>query len=139
MKADELVTKCEERTGWKHILSHLHSFTDNFVDYKKIIADSKLEEGEIDKFIKVCDIKTERAKLLMNDIGTVIGIIITATTAIILSKTINEIVNEIYYKYVLLITFLILGLFFIVLRSHYRFHIHAWTVFKEGAILNKPS
>lgn len=111
----------------------------NFDAYKKIIEDNKPEEEvEIDKFIKVCDVKIERAKILMSDVGTVLNASIAViATAIVLSGVIQE--N--YFKYSFLvsvfISIFIIALFFIALRAHYRFHIHAWTTFKEAAILSK--
>lgn len=145
MKASELLTKCEEKTSWKNVLSLLDSFTDKSEDYKKIIADNKLEGAEIDKFIEVCDIEIERAKTLMKEMGTVAGIFI-AIMSIILSKIIIEKIGKstdqigVNLNDILLAVFvsLVIGaVLFSAFRAHYRLHIHAWTAFKEATVVSE--
>lgn len=148
MIVDELVNACENKTSWKNVKSLFHSFTDNFDDYKKFIADNKLEGEDIDKFIEICNIKIERAKTLLSDVATVLGFDITAISVILgLSfkqgelpeKPFNSILKGTYgIQFSLFFAVLLLGLFVgVLMLVHHRTHIHAWSAFKEAAILNE--
>lgn len=146
---NKLVKECENKTSWKNVKSLFHSFTDNFDDYKKFIADNKLEGGDIDKFIEICNIKIERAKTLLSDVATVLGFDITAISIILalsfeegkMTKTSTPfmtMLGKYGIPFNLFFTILILGAFVgILMLVHHRTHIHAWSAFKEAAILNE--
>ncbi len=128
MNISELVGKCEESIGWG---LNLHSFTDDFEHYRKITKD-KIDGKDINKFIEICDNRIERAKTLLKDVATVLGFSITGVSIISLAKTIVSFLFEIFFW--ILIVGIIICFFLLV---HYRTHIHAWTAFKEAAILSE--
>ena len=157
MKADELVKKCEEelKVGWnlwKFIKLAWYSFRGDFEKIKGNIQ-FKLEEEELDRFIEVCDNRIERAKTMLNETAVMLGFVITGI-AIILSFS-SEVLKQVPEQdravgpirallfagdvfFQIFVVFLIVCLILLlILLGHYRIHIHAWTAFKEGAVLNK--
>lgn len=154
MNANELVKECEKMLNvggnpLKYIRLAWYSFRGDFNYFKKSILDN-VEETEIKKFIDICDNRIERAKLFLQDVGTVIGFfiislsIVLAVSTMTIGKTpvdpvLSSIVSSKYlYLFPILILSLLAGVIILfILLGHYRTHIHAWTAFKEGAILNK--
>ena len=138
--AEELLKICEKQieTRWK-IIKFLklakYSFTGNFKAIKENIQFDTLDKSEIEKFICTCENRRERAKILLNEIAPLIGFVVAATTVIALFA--HEMVSLPIYAGLLIFLFLSLIFLFIML-AHYRIQVHAWTAFKEEAILQKP-
>lgn len=128
MKLNDLVNDCEKPMEWRNLAYWtLHSFSGNF-EFYRVIVDNKIEDEEdITKFIEICDNRIERAKVLLSDVATVLGFLITGTA--ILASFAKE--NLILFLGAIII---ILGF---ALLFHYRANVHAWTAFKEAAILIK--
>ncbi|MCX9026149.1 MAG: hypothetical protein OIN85_08665 [Candidatus Methanoperedens sp.] len=76
MNLDDLVKKCEEEVYWKNFRNYIHSFSGNFDHYKEVVK--SIEEKDITKFIEICDNRIERAKVLLSDVATVLGFLMTA-------------------------------------------------------------
>lgn len=121
-----LLKNCGKKAGWKNFVYFIHSFSGNFEFYKGIV-ENNIGEKDIEIFIEICDNRIERAKTLLSDVATVLGFLITGTT-IIIALTTETLLT------IILGAIIILGF---ALLFHYRANIHAWTAFKEGAILNK--
>lgn len=133
MDVKELVKECENNAGWR---TYGHSFTNNFKHYTNILVLKEINNEEIGKFINICDNRIKHAKTLLKDVAMVQGFAV-ASASIILSlvakdeKSIDPIFQ--FFVGVLLVGIIIL----FVLLIRYRASVHAWTAFKEGAILNK--
>ena len=146
---DELIKACENKISWRY----WHSFTGNFEYYKKI--DKKLvakvieDDDGIDKFIEICNNRRERAKTFLQDVATVLGFF-GSSLAIVLTLSVLESGDKNHVdpfldsisQYGILFTVLVFSLIgciviLFVLLLHYRTSIHAWTAFKEMAILKK--
>ena len=138
--AEELLKICEKQieTRWK-IVKFLtltwYSFTNNFKAIKKNIHFGTPDASETEKFIAVCENRRARAKILLSEIGPLIGFGVATMVGVALFA--RETVHISMYISLLIFLFLCLAFLFILL-AHYRTHVHAWTVFKEGAILRKP-
>ncbi|MEA2032703.1 MAG: hypothetical protein U9N41_03850 [Euryarchaeota archaeon] len=152
MGAKKLVEICEGklkvgRNGEFFRLAR-YSFIGEFGAIREgIQEDSTFDDpDEIERFIKVCDNRINRARILLNEIAMVLGFDLAALSivAVILSGRIGKEDNLI--RAILhgdpSITFLVIfllasSIFLLILLVHYRTHVHAWTAFKEGAILSE--
>lgn len=83
----------------------------------------------------------------MNEISPLIGFVVVAMTVVatFVPKSNNvsgyELLKEILFAplYGILLIFLFISFIFLfVMLAHYRVQVHAWTAFKEEAILQKP-
>ncbi len=135
-----LVEKCENNVGWMKKPAW-YSFTSNFEYFKKFIKDDLEETGkrDLDKFIEICDNRIERAKALLSDVATVLGFGVTGAAIIIsftdvLSLTKEDISLVLTSLFAVLVVGIVIGFLLLV---HYRTHVHAWTAFKEAAILSE--
>ena len=155
MKAKELVEKCEEKlkVGWsmrKFFRLAWYSFRSEFRAIREDITFNNLAEGEIKRFIQVCDNRVNRAGIFLNEIAMVLGFVLTALSiiAVIYSGRIGEEMQPVqsllftgeYYSitFRMGVTVLVFCLLFLLaLLAHYRTQVHAWTVFNEEAILNE--
>jgi len=155
MKVKELVKKCEEKlkVGDTPITKFLrlawYSFRGDFEKIRGHISFNEFEECEIKQFIEVCDNRINRAGIFLNEVAMVLGFALTALTIIAvisgdaLEKSEDPILSMIdgnlyAIQFRILIVFLFASLIFlIILLAHYRTHVHAWTAFKEEAILNE--
>lgn len=155
MKAKELVEECEKqlKVGWympKFFKLAWYSFRSDFRAIRGDITFDDLVEGEIERFIRVCDNRVNRAGIFLNEIAMVLGFVLTALSiiAIISSGRIGEETQPVwtllftgaYYNITFRMGIIVLVfclLFLLALLAHYRTQVHAWTVFKEEAILNE--
>ena len=157
MKAKELVKKCEGelKVGDTPIIKFLrlayYSFRGDFERIRGDISFNELEESEIKRFIEVCNNRIARARTFLNDVAMVLGFALTALSiiAILASGTlvnksgsvdpIRVILSGVYsLPFTFLVVFLFASsIFLLILLCHYRTHVHAWTAFKEEAILNE--
>ena len=146
---DNFIKACEKKIHW----INLHSFTGNFEYYKKI--DKKLvakvikDDDRIDKFIEICNNRIERAKTFLQDVTTVLGFFGSSLTIVLALSILEQgdkhvdifldlIIGQ-YEGMFPVLVFSLIGFIVIlfVLLFHYRASIHAWTAFKEMAILKK--
>lgn len=137
--AEKLLKVCEKQmeTRWKivkFIKLAKYSFIGNFKAIKENIQFDALDKSEIEKFINACENRRERAKILLSEIGPLIGFDVVAMTVI--ASFAHEMVSLPVYVGLLILLFICL-IFLFILLAHYRIQVHAWTVFKEGAILQK--
>ena len=155
MKAKELVEKCEEKlkVGWnvpKFFKLAWYSFRSDFRAIREDITFDDLVEGEIKRFIRVCDNRVNRAGIFLNEIAMVLGFVLTALSiiAVISSGRIGEephpvwslLFTDTYFSITFRMGVIVLFsclLFLLALLAHYRTQVHAWTVFNEEAILNE--
>lgn len=130
----------------KYIELAICSFKD---DFKKVRSDISFEfetESERQDFIAACDNRIHRATTLLNEAAIMLGFVITSVS-VIASFSLNRIPEgglvrpllqegDILFRVFVgaLIVVLILLIF---LLGHYRTCTHAWTAFKEGAILER--
>ena len=147
--AEKLLKICEKQieTRWK-VVKFLtltwYSFIGNFKAIKENIQFDTLDKSEIKKFIYACENRRVRAK---TKIARLIGFDVIAMTVVatIIHKPntgsgyelLKGILFTSLYGHLLIILFM--GFIFLfILLAHYRTHVHAWTAFKEEAILQKP-
>ena len=151
MDVRRLVDYCEKQIGWK-LAPVCKSFKDDFETFRNDVQFDELKDkNEIEKFIEICDNRIEHAKIFLSDIATVLGFLITGLALVIAvgSIKINEgdilpdpglrVVISHGIDLTIFAALLISGiiiLFAFLIR--YEARIHAWTAFKEAAILNKP-
>jgi hypothetical protein len=138
--AEELLKICEKQieTRWK-IVKFLkltgYSFVGNFKAIKENIQFDTLNESEAGKFIDACENRRERAKTLLKEIAPLIGFDVIAMTVV--ATIVHKMAFHPLYAGLLIFLF-ISFIFLFAMLAHYRTHVHAWTAFKEGAILQKP-
>ena len=151
METKKLVEGCEERLkvrrNGEFIRLAWYSFLGKFGPIREGIREDMAfdDPAEVKRFIEVCDNRINRAKILINEIAMVLGFDLTALSivAVLLSGRNGEgdnLIKVIFedWSIVFLVMFLFLSLIFLfTLLAHYRTHIHVWTAFKEGAILNE--
>ena len=144
---DKLIEACENKIGWRC----WHSFTGNFEYYKdEKLVDKLIEDQKgIDKFIEICNNRIECAKTFLQDVATILGffsssLVIVLTLSVLESGDKNHVdpFLDVITQYGALFPVLVFSLIgciviLFVLLIHYRANIHAWTAFKEMAILNK--
>lgn len=162
MKVKELVKECEEKlkVGDTPIIKFLrltwYSFRGDFEKIRGHISFNEFEESEIKQFIEVCDNRINRAGTFLNEVAMVLGFVLTALSiiAVLVSGTlknksgavnqsgsidpIRAILFECSQPFKILVIFLFAcSILLLILLAHYRTHVHAWTAFKEEAILNE--
>ncbi|MCK4458445.1 MAG: hypothetical protein KAU52_01835 [Methanosarcinales archaeon] len=152
--AEELLKICEKQIeiGWnvgKFFNLVVYSFRGNFKVIKGNIQFNILNGGEVKKFIAVCENRRERAKILLSEIAPLIGFVVIAMTVMVsvvpkpdmvdggCYEMLKAILSTPLYGPILILLFAGFVFLFAML-AHYRVHVHAWTAFKEGAILRKP-
>ena len=153
MKAKELVEKCEKglevgRNPIKFLRLAWYSFRGDFGAIRGDITFDDPNDVEIKRFIEVCNNRINRAGTFLNEVAMVLGFTLTALmiVAVILSDglkgsedpILSFLVGPHTIQFRILVIFLFVALIFlIILLGHYRTHVHAWTAFKEEAILNE--
>jgi hypothetical protein len=155
METKKLVEECEERlkVRWNGEFIRLawYSFLGKFGPIREGIREDMAfdDHAEVKRFIEICDNRIKRAGTFLNEVAMVLGFALTALTIIaaISSDRLKEsgdpilsiIGGNLYsIQFKILVIFLFVALIFlIILLAHYRTHVHAWTAFKEEAILNE--
>ena len=163
MKAKELVEECEKRLKvgwnvWTFVKLGCYGFLGEFGAIRRDIGkDIAFDDpNEVKRFIQVCDNGINRARIFLNEIAMVLGFALTSLSIVavllsgrlgveanIISAAKNDpIIAILFGEYSLPFKFLVIflfasSIFLLILLCHYRTHVHAWTVFKEEAILNE--
>lgn len=150
MDVKKLVEICEKKIGWK-LEPILYSFIDDFETIRNDVLFSELkDETEIKNFIEICDNRIEHAKTFLSDISTVLGFFITSLAFIValssikiepgdtLADPVLNVVKNYGIIFTIFVALLLSGIIILsILLFRYRTRVHAWTAFKEAAILNK--
>lgn len=127
-------------------------FYDNFEDILKLISDDfniiGLNDVELKQFIEICDNRLERSKAFLNEIAVLLGFDFVALSIFIsivdfegkdgdplIAILLDSSFGILFRVFVIFLILVIIPLF--ILLGHYRSQIHAWTAFKEKAILMK--
>ena len=141
-KIEDILEKCTEKTKpdiHNYINLAWWSFLNNFKDIKKDISFDEIDDSELMQFIKICDNRLDRSKTFLNDIAVVFGFDLLALS-IIVNVVIggNKTTPPLHYFIVIMGTALLFVILIILLLllGHYRSDIHAWTAFKEKALIN---
>ena len=154
MTTKELVGRCEKKLKVgcnvpKFFKLAWYSFRGDFEKIRGDISFNEPKVSEIERFIKVCDNRINRAGIFLNEVATVLGFDLAALTIIaaisggVLKESEDPILFIIFegqysIQFRILVVFLFVALIFLfILLAHYRTHMHAWTAFKEEAILNE--
>ncbi len=153
-KVEDILKKCnnEIRAATYKPLSREYkyglvvwSFNNNFESIQNKISFDSFEKEDFDKFIEICNNRLERSKVLLNEIAVVLGFdfsafaVIAAIAKIKDDTTIWSLIkdsNDPIFRFIILLLLAALILLFGLL-GHYRTQIHAWTAFREKAILVK--
>lgn len=149
-KFDEVLEKCIDDVDAhnnikKFILLALWSFRNNFKEIQKGISFDSFEKEDFEKFIEICNNRLDRSKVFLHEIAIVLGFDLTALTFVI-TKAMDQTKLIVFIGAwniditpnlgfgLAAILFIILGILFILL-GNYRSQIHAWTAFKEKALM----
>lgn len=153
MKAENLVRECENHLNGRFFYHAASTFVGRLDDMTKDIHFERLEDkSEKEKFIKVCEGRIERGHIFSSEIAMLLGFDITGIVVIIGSLlTRSEGVKDPMLNLLLhggdfgdtfriFFALLILALFLLfIMLGHYRIEVHAWTAFKEKAILSRKA
>ena len=143
----DLTETCNQKIKCDRIKFVIWSFTNNFKDIK-INSDNNigLNKNELKQFIDICDNRLERSKAFLNEIAVVLGfgfVTLSIIASIIdigegysLLSFFSNSSYDIFFR-VLVIFLLVVIILLFVLLLHYISQIHAWTAFKEIALMNK--
>ena len=139
-KLEDILEECNEKTTHNYWNLVIWSFLD---DFKKLVDNSLFDEvndDDLEKFIRICDNRLDRAKTYLNDVAIVLGfafasLSIVLTLAIVGDKLPFLVPDLSIILFVVSLFLILIGL--LALLGHYRSQVHAWTVFKERAILMK--
>lgn len=135
----KLLEICVETTAPRNYLYLVYwSFMGDFKKLQDIRLFDELNNSELEQFIKICDNRMDRAKTFLRDIATVLGFIFAAFLIVLtLASKENKfpfIVPVLsIYLFIGSLGLILIGLFAVL--AHYRSQVHAWTAFKEKAIL----
>lgn len=147
-KVEDLLNRCNENIRKYRYKLIWWSFWNNFEGIQEGISFDGFEKEDFEKFIEICDNRLDRSKTFLSDIAVVFGFDLVALT-FVLDKAMErakltipigtEVINLLPYSGLIIATvlFVFLAILFAFL-VHYRSHTHAWTAFKEKAILTKP-
>jgi hypothetical protein len=144
-KVEELLEKCNEEIKSNRINLLIWSFMNNFGGIQEGISFLVFQKEDFEKFIEICNNRLDRSKVLLSEIAVVLGFDVTALSIIATLARTKEyptiwslIKNSNDSIFISLIIFLFGALIFLFITlAHYRSHTHAWTAFKEKAILRK--
>ncbi|WAM22603.1 MAG: hypothetical protein OI715_00490 (plasmid) [Candidatus Methanoperedens sp.] len=141
-KVVDLLKCCNEKIKSNRIKLFFWSFWNNFEGIQEGIYFYGFDKEDFDKFIEICDNRLKRSKVFLNDIAVVLGfdflalsIIATVLSKSETDKNILSLLWSLLTGNFLIEVLLIILIFLFGLLVHYRSQIHAWTAFKEKAIL----
>ena len=109
------------------------SFTNNFEKTKKDISFGEVAGYDFEQFIQICDNRLAQSKIFLDDAAVVFGFALLSLSIFInMAGT-----TSLPYSIVIIIIafFGVILIFLILLMVYYRSDIHAWTVFKEIALI----
>lgn len=141
-KVKELVEECTIKTDMHNYWNLVKwNLTNNFKELQNIPVFDKFDknENELEQFIKICDNRLDRSKTFLNHMAVLLGFDLTALTILAVMSTEENLLypNMFFRGYV---TFAILFIILILLVAslpYYRSDIHAWTAFKEKALMTQ--
>ena len=147
-KVKNLTETCNRKIKRDRINFVIWSFTNNFENSWDIISDDVnnigLNNEQLKQFIDICDNRLERSKTFLNEIAVVLGFDFVALSIIASIVDIGEgnlfpsfFLNsnyDIFFR-VLVIFLLVVIIPLFMILGHYRSQIHAWTAFKEIALI----
>ena len=128
-----LTETCDQKIKCDRIKFILRSFANNFEKTKKDISFGEVADNDFKQFIQICDNRLAQSKIFLDDAAVVFGFALLS-----LSIFINMAgATSLPYSIVIIIIafFGVILIFLISLMAHYRSDIHAWTVFKEIALI----
>lgn len=137
-KVEEILAKCNGKIECNRFKLVIWSFMNDFKELQKV-SFGEVDDDELNHFVEICDNRLNRSQTFLNDIAVVLGFDLLALSIV---ATISD--RENMLKWLLpfsgIVTvgslFVILTFLFVLL-VHYRSQVHAWTAFKEKAILMK--
>jgi hypothetical protein len=137
------VEECTKKTDKTDVHNYWNlfkwSFTNNFKELQNIPLFDGVDENKLEQFIKICDNRLDRSKTFLNHMVLLLGFDLTALSILVAMAT-EE--NKFYldlpfHGYVTFAVLLIILIFLIVCLPHYRSDMHAWTAFKEKALMTQ--
>ena len=150
VKAKELLEECEKEIKLNKWMFLLDSYKSEFKDIRKrFFEDIDIDEDELKIFEEICNNRLDRAKSFLGHTTT--GLSILIGSLVVLAAILMGAGIKAESKYILLgtlislgghslifaVLLLIIAVFFLLLLAHYRIEVHAWCVFKEGALMKK--
>ena len=147
-KVDNLLEECNKQISifnyfgiYTYIKLFVLSLTNNFKKIQDGIFDdfnnSKLDEYELIQFIEICENRLDRLKVHLNEVASLFGFDLIAISIIVTLVEIDT--KDPVRSLIILGIFVIILLILLFLVGYYRSQIHAWTAFKEKAILMKKN
>jgi len=141
---ENILEICNEKTAHNYWNLVKWSFADDFKKLQDISFFNEINDDELKRFIKICDNRLDRAKTYLNEIAVVLGFTIASLSIVL---TLAIVADKLPFLVPdLSITLFVSSLFLVLIGliaqlAHYRSQIHAWTAFKEKAILmeGRPS
>lgn len=132
-----LLKKCTEKTELHNCINLAWwSFGNNFEETKKGISFDKVGDSELEQFIKICDNRLARSKTFLDDVAVVFGFALLSLSIVVNMAGGTTLLPYSIISIVTALLFVIL-IILILLMIHYRSDIHAWTVFKEIALMKQ--
>lgn len=112
------------------------SFTNNFEETKKDISFGEVAGYDFEQFIQICDNRLAQSKIFLDDAAVVFGFALLSLS--IFTNMAGEAASLSNSIVIIIIAFFgVILIFLISLMAHYRSDIHAWTVFKEIALIKE--
>ena len=132
-----LLNKCTEKAGWFHDFNLAwRSFGNDFEKTKNDISFGEADNVELVQIIKICDNRLARSKIFLDDAAVVFGFALLSLS--IFTNMAGEAASLSNSIVIIIIAFFgVILIFLISLMAHYRSDIHAWTVFKEIALIKE--
>lgn len=140
-KVEELLEECNKKIKCNRFNLLIWSFMNDFNELQNISLFDEVDKDDLDKFIKICNNRLERSKIFLKDIAVVMGfdfvalsIIVTAVESSIFRLLFKSPTYYIIFIFLVIVVFI----FLFILLTHYRSQVHAWTAFKEIALIKCP-
>ena len=151
LKAEELLEKCEQKIKWINWKFLLDSYRSEFEEIRlTFFKNININGDELKIFIDICENRLDRAKSFLGHTTTGLSILIgsfVVLASILISTGISagffehpllDVLKRLgYASWISASLVLIIAIFLALLVAHYRTEVHAWYVFKEGALLMK--
>ena len=150
LKAEELLEKCEQKIKWINWKFLLDSYRSEFEEIRlTFFKDININGDELKIFIDICENRLDRAKSFLGhtamSLSIFIGSFVVIATILIIGNlkpekpfSLIDFMLETGWTFQITIYLLLfLALILMLLVGHYRTEVHAWYVFKEGALLMK--
>lgn len=130
----DLTETCNRKIRDDRIKFVIRSFTNNFEKTKKDISFGEVADYEFEQFIQICDNRLAQSKTFLDDVAVVFGFALLSLSIVV---NMADGTTLLPYSIVIIVTALLFVILIILmlLMIHYRSDIHAWTVFKEIALM----